>query len=1035
MKNQQRLYLLTSEELDFLYAIPQFTDAERRNYFALPNVILKQIQLKNYNYRKTSSKLYFILQFGYFQAKNIFFNFNNYNERSDDVKFIMQHYLPNDQIPNKLPTKKQQIKIKRYLLKFYGFNNATIAINRLISYRVATLAKIIQDPSAICLEVIQSIKDHKMILPSYSRLQDQIGAGLKKEEKRLIKLTKRYLTRRTNNAINNLFKVDRAFYNITELKFDPKYFKKKEMELKIKKLKMCTTIYKLSNKLLPKTKISRKNIMYYADLAKIYTVYRLKQITKELAYFYLICYVNQRYQHIVNNLIKGFIYYVDKYINNAKIYAKNNLVETNTDLEQHKVPIGHLLKIYIDDEIMKLSGKLIRKEAFKITPREEIIKIIAALLNGAPTRKELENILLWQYHKNNYRRILINLRPLFLVINFEKNKKLNNLFKAINFLKKHFNENKNIHNLTIDNCPTQHVLPKTLDCFIEKDDHGVKTSKINMYQYEFYAYKLIREHFKKYKISVNDSIDHKDFDIDIKKIPDWEKNKTRILKKLNNKILLMPIDELLLKLENLLEPLITRINERITNGENQQIKIRKQKNGEIKWTLPYPKKEETNPELNNPFFDNLELVDISDVFDFVNQKCNFIDEFTHFKPKNAKIRKDYIGIKGAILANATAYGVHLFAKRSNLSYQRLLRAEKNHIRLDTIRNAIATIVDKMIELPIFDAYNLGGMKHGTDDGTKRKTRLRTLLARHSSKYFGRDVGIVILTMHLNLVPFCAEIIGANEHESHFSFEMLHNNSTAIDPDIISTDTAGANNVNDFLYYLIGKVHAPWYRSIVKKSKNICGFKKLSHYNDLLIKPSKVVDQKKIKRDWPKLVPVLVAILSHEISQHIIVKKLSSHDYKNPIKDVLWELNNVLKSVHILKCIDDPAYRRNMRTALNRGEAYHQILDKVFSVGGGDLRGMTEIEVEIWSECARLIVLIIIYYNMYILSKIYEVKLKEKDEAAIEFLKHISAAAIQHINFGNLWEFRDKIKAINIDNIIDLLSKHLNDALNTKNVKK
>ncbi len=53
---------------------------------------------------------------------------------------------------------------------------------------------------------------------SYSRLQDQIGAGLKNEEKRLVALTKKYLTKRTRKAINNLFKVERAFYNITELK-------------------------------------------------------------------------------------------------------------------------------------------------------------------------------------------------------------------------------------------------------------------------------------------------------------------------------------------------------------------------------------------------------------------------------------------------------------------------------------------------------------------------------------------------------------------------------------------------------------------------------------------------------------------------------------------------------------------------------------------------------------------------------------------------------------------------------------------------
>jgi TnpA family transposase len=40
----------------------------------------------------------------------------------------------------------------------------------------------------------------------------------------------------------------------------------------------------------------------------------------------------------------------------------------------------------------------------------------------------------------------------------------------------------------------------------------------------------------------------------------------------------------------------------------------------------------------------------------------------------------------------------------------------------------------------------------------------------------------------------ARIIGANEHESHYVFDILFNNATDIIPDIHSTDTHGANEV-------------------------------------------------------------------------------------------------------------------------------------------------------------------------------------------------------------------------------------------------
>ena len=146
---------------------------------------------------------------------------------------------------------------------------------------------------------------------------------------------------------------------------------------------------------------------------------------------------------------------------------------------------------------------------------------------------------------------------------------------------------------------------------------------------------------------------------------------------------------------------------------------------------------------------------------------------------------------------------------------------------------------------------------------------------------------------------------------------------------------------------------------------------------------------------------------------------------------LWELNNILKSIHILKYIDDPKYRQDIRTALNRGEAGNQIINKVLSVGHGDFRGMTDLEVEIWNECNRLIILVILHYNASILSKLYEIKKAEGDQKAIEMLRHISFAATQHINIEGLYSFSEAMANIDINNVVNILNKILDDTLKAK----
>jgi len=174
--------------------------------------------------------------------------------------------------------------------------------------------------------------------------------------------------------------------------------------------------------------------------------------------------------------------------------------------------------------------------------------------------------------------------------------------------------------------------------------------------------------------------------------------------------------------------------------------------------------------------------------------------------------------------------------------------------------------------------------------------------------------------------------------------------------------------------------------------------------------------------------VLYSLLSHDSKQENIIRQLSSHDYKSEVKEALWELNRIPKSIHILRYIDDPQYRRDIRTSLNRGEALHQILDKIADVGGGDFRGMSDMEVEIWNECMRFIALLIIYYNMSLLSKLVVMNKTKGNKEAVEYLTSISPIASQHINIGGLYEFSEDRPEINVDEVVALMEKILEETL-------
>src|SRR5271169_2689188 len=96
---------------------------------------------------------------------------------------------------------------------------------------------------------------------------------------------------------------------------------------------------------------------------------------------------------------------------------------------------------------------------------------------------------------------------------------------------------------------------------------------------------------------------------------------------------------------------------------------------------------------------------------------------------------------------------------------------------DIVSNAIT-------RLPIFRHYDIGGALHSTSDGQKFETAVRTFNARHSPKYFGLKKGIVSYTLVANNVPVNARNISADDHESHFVFDITTTTARTFSPTFI-----------------------------------------------------------------------------------------------------------------------------------------------------------------------------------------------------------------------------------------------------------
>ena len=399
----------------------------------------------------------------------------------------------------------------------------------------------------------------------------------------------------------------------------------------------------------------------------------------------------------------------------------------------------------------------------------------------------------------------------------------------------------------------------------------------------------------------------------------------------------------------------------------------------------------------------------------------------------AKLEADDRIITACLVAWGTNMGIGRMGEISDIGYQTLSSTSDNFIRLETLREANDCVSNACASLLIFRHYDIGETVHSSSDGQKFETQIHTINAvsrkasgfirRYSSKYFGLKKGIVSYTLVANHIPINARIIGANDHESHYVFDLLYNNTTDVQPEIHSTDTHGTNEVNFAILHLFGYQFAPRYKDIHDKvSDSLYGFKHPSQYGDAMLKPIRKISDKLIIDEWENIGRIMVSLALKTTTQSIIVGKLSAYARKNKTRRALWEYDNIIKSLYLLDYIDSPPLRRNIQQALNRGENYHQLRRAVSYANFGKLRFKTEHEQQIWNECSRLITNCIIYYNAAILSNLLNHKEETGDSQGAELLKKISPVAWQHINLHGRYEFNKQPEHIDINDIIQQLTQ-------------
>ena len=370
--------------------------------------------------------------------------------------------------------------------------------------------------------------------------------------------------------LENLLTDSVGFYEITNLKREPRDFSFSEIKREIERGAKIKEIYQSAKEILPILEISNQSIAYYASLVSYYRVDKLKRFDIWTTYLYLLCFIHQRYQRVNDNLINCLLYRVRLYTDQAKEFGRQKPSSINLTTNQNISKAANVLRLLTDEQIpSETPFGIVRQKAFEILGKSELEQFTNLILEEI----QLDEIAFRrEYLDKTVHQFKMNLRPLLMNVDFTEVAENPDLSKAVHFLRQTFSNEQSLTNIISKKFPLEFIPEKNRTYLFQKSKKFNK-KQIRHNRYEFLVYQALANALDAGEMNCRESPKFRSFEDDLIDDKTWQQ-KDILIEKLNLPILSQPIELHLQELEAQLELRLKEVNQRIVEKENESFNIK-----------------------------------------------------------------------------------------------------------------------------------------------------------------------------------------------------------------------------------------------------------------------------------------------------------------------------------------------------------------------------------------------------------------------------------------------------------------------------
>jgi TnpA family transposase len=403
----------------------------------------------------------------------------------------------------------------------------------------------------------------------------------------------------------------------------------------------------------------------------------------------------------------------------------------------------------------------------------------------------------------------------------------------------------------------------------------------------------------------------------------------------------------------------------------------------------------------------LPRVDLPELLLEMHARTGFAGGFTHASEGGARAGDVATSLCAVLLTEACNTGFEPLIRRDNpaLRRSRLSWVRQNYIRAETLTRANATLVAAQNRIPLARAW--GGGDVASADGLRFVVPVRTIHSGPNPRYYGQERGITFYNLFYNLVS--DQFTGLNGitvpgtlRDSLTLLSVVLEQPTELQPTEIMSDTGAYTDTISGIFHLLGYQFSPRLADIGgTRFWRVDGKADYGALDDLA---AQRINTAMIIQHWEDLLRLAGSLKLGTVQAAGLIRTLQTKDRPTKLARALEELGRLIKTLYLLRFIDDEAYRRRILVQLNRGEGRHQLARIVFHGKRGELRQRYREGQEDQLGALGLVVNVIVLRNTIYMDAALNQLRAEGFDVRDEDMARLSPLGFDHINMLGRYAF-------------------------------